>query len=36
MDVTVMSVKTVKAKTARDTGTGGVADQPAGEEAIRP
>jgi hypothetical protein len=35
MGVTIVSVKPVKAKTAGDTGTGRVADQPADEEAGR-
>jgi hypothetical protein len=35
MDVTIVSMKAVKAKTAGDTGTGRVADQAAGEEASR-
>jgi len=35
MGVTIVSVKAVKAKTAGDTGTGRVSDQPAGEEASR-
>ena len=33
MGVTIVSVKTVKTKGVRDTGTGRVADQPADEEA---
>jgi len=35
MGVTIVSVKAVKAKTAGDTRTGRVANQPAGEEASR-